>query len=159
MLAVDRISAATTDPSPVPASSSLIAPSRGPTATPADRERRRSRSLRSTARRHWTRFRFGIAELLDRAASYFHRRAAYSEGRSLFQRALAISEKVLGPEHPDTAMSLNNLALLLKDQGDLAAARPLFERALAISEKVPDPEHPATAKVRNNLARLLNATV
>jgi hypothetical protein len=40
-------------------------------------------------------------------------------------------EKALGPEHPDTARGLNNLAGLLQDQGDLAAARPLFERSLA----------------------------
>jgi len=39
------------------------------------------------------------------------------------ERALAIREKALGPEHPETAESLNNLASLLKDQGDLAAAR------------------------------------
>jgi hypothetical protein len=50
------------------------------------------------------------------------------------ERALAISEKVLGPEHPHTATTLSTLALLLQDQGDLALARPLFERALAISE-------------------------
>jgi hypothetical protein len=35
---------------------------------------------------------------------------------------------VLGPEHPDTAMRLNNLALLLKDQGDFEGARLLDER-------------------------------
>ena len=34
--------------------------------------------------------------------------------RPLYERALAIYEKALGPEHPDTAGSLNNLALLLK---------------------------------------------
>ena len=51
-------------------------------------------------------------------------------GRPLFERALAIREKVLGPEHPDTATSLNNLALLLQAQGDFAGARPLFERVL-----------------------------
>jgi hypothetical protein len=33
---------------------------------------------------------------------------------------LAIREKALGPDHPDTAMSLNNLASLLRDQGDRA---------------------------------------
>ena len=33
--------------------------------------------------------------------------------RPLYKRALAIHEKVLGPEHPDTAESLNNLAALL----------------------------------------------
>ena len=36
--------------------------------------------------------------------------AAYAQARPLFERALAIREKVLGPEHPDTAESLNNLA-------------------------------------------------
>ena len=46
---------------------------------------------------------------------------------------------MLGPDHPDTATSLNNLAGLLKDQGELAAARPLFERALAIYERVLGP--------------------
>jgi hypothetical protein len=35
------------------------------------------------------------------------------------------------PNIPHTATSLNNLASLLRDQGELAAARPLFERALA----------------------------
>jgi hypothetical protein len=46
--------------------------------------------------------------------------------RPLLERARAIREKVLGPEHPDTATSFNNLASLLVDQGDLATARPLL---------------------------------
>ncbi len=58
-------------------------------------------------------------------------------------------------EHPATATSLNNLALLLKDQGDLAGARPLFERALAISEKALGLEHPSTATSLLNLLALL----
>jgi tetratricopeptide (TPR) repeat protein len=73
-----------------------------------------------------------------------------------YERALAIREKVLGPEHPDTATSLNNLAGLLQDQGDLRGARPLFERALAIYEKVLGPVHPDTATSLNNLAILLD---
>jgi hypothetical protein len=32
--------------------------------------------------------------------------------QSLFERALAICENALGPEHPDTATVRNNLALL-----------------------------------------------
>jgi hypothetical protein len=62
---------------------------------------------------------------------------------------------MLGPEHPDTADSLNNLANLLCDEGDFAAARPLYEHALAIREKVLGPEHPDTADSLNNLASLL----
>ena len=70
---------------------------------------------------------------------------------------MTISEKSLGVEHPETATSLNNLALLLQDQGDLAGARPLYERALAIFEKALGPEHPHTATSLNNLANLLQA--
>jgi tetratricopeptide (TPR) repeat protein len=64
-------------------------------------------------------------------------------------------EKVLGPEHPGTADGLNNLATLLLNQDDLAAAQPLYERALTIREKVLGPEHPGTATILNNLAKLL----
>ena len=60
------------------------------------------------------------AALLNRVGGYFHGRGIYSEARPLFERAVAIYEKALGPEHPDTATSLNNLAGLLQDQGDLA---------------------------------------
>jgi tetratricopeptide (TPR) repeat protein len=74
--------------------------------------------------------------------------------RPLHERALAIREKALGPEHPHTAASLNNLGLLLRDQGDYAGARPLFERAMAICDKALGPEHPDTARVCGNLARL-----
>jgi tetratricopeptide (TPR) repeat protein len=95
------------------------------------------------------------ADLLGRAGSYLYGRAAYSAARPLLERALAIREKALGPEHPDTALSLNNLALLLEDQGDHSAARPLFERALAIWEKALGPEHSDTAASLNNLASLL----
>jgi tetratricopeptide (TPR) repeat protein len=96
-------------------------------------------------------------ELLDRAGRYFHGRAAHSQAAQLFRDALAIREKTLGPEHSDTATSLNNLADLLRDQGDFAGARPLHERALAIRERALGSEHPDTATSLNNLAILLKA--
>jgi tetratricopeptide (TPR) repeat protein len=96
------------------------------------------------------------ADLLYQAGVYRHvALAAYAQARPLIERALAIREKVLGSEHPATAQSLNNLALLLMAQGELAGARPLIERALAIRERVLGPEHPATAQSLNNLAYLL----
>jgi tetratricopeptide (TPR) repeat protein len=67
---------------------------------------------------------------------------------------LAICED-LGPEHPHTAPSLHNFALLLRAQGDFTEARPLFERALAICERTRGAEHPETNIVRCNLSRLL----
>jgi hypothetical protein len=44
------------------------------------------------------------------------------------ERALTIREKVVGPEHPDTANNIADLANLLPDQSDLAAARLLLAR-------------------------------
>jgi tetratricopeptide (TPR) repeat protein len=94
-------------------------------------------------------------ELLDRVGIYFHGRGDYVGARPLYERVLAIREKVLDPEHRDVATSLNNLASLLSDQGDYAGARPLYERALAISEKALGPEHPDVANSLNNFAVLL----
>jgi tetratricopeptide (TPR) repeat protein len=94
-------------------------------------------------------------ELLQRAGGYFHGRGAYSQAAPLLRDALAIRKKALGPEHPYTATSLNNLANLLQAQGDFAGARPLYERALANCEKALGPEHPDTNLAHSNLARLL----
>ena len=98
------------------------------------------------------------ASLLNRAASYFHGCAAYAGARPLFDRALAIREKMLGPGHPDTAESLNNLAELLRVTNRLSEAEPLIRRALAIREKMLGPGHPDTAESLSNLALLLRAT-
>jgi tetratricopeptide (TPR) repeat protein len=98
-----------------------------------------------------------VFHLLGRTGEYFHGRAAYSQAAPLLRDALAICEKTLGPEHRGTAGSLNNLANVLRAEGDVAGARPLFERALAIYEKALGPEHPRTVTSLDNLAGLLQA--
>ena len=40
----------------------------------------------------------------------------YDEAEPLFRRAIDIGEKTLGPEHPNLATGLNNLARLLRAQ-------------------------------------------
>ena len=94
------------------------------------------------------------ARLLNDAGLYLLERARYTHAEPLFERALAIYEKALGPEHPDVANSLNNLAGLYDNQGLYAKAEPLYERALAIYEKALGPEHPEVALNLNNLATL-----
>ena len=97
-----------------------------------------------------------VGRLLDGVAAYRHHAlGAYQEARPLYERSLAVCERRQGPDHPDTAERLNNLALLIRDEGNLEAARPLFERALAINEKVFGSEHAATVTSLNNLALLL----
>jgi tetratricopeptide (TPR) repeat protein len=62
----------------------------------------------------------------------------------------------LGPDHPDTAESLNNLAILYFYQGKYEQAEPLYQRALAIYEQQLGALHPNTATSLNNLAALYN---
>jgi tetratricopeptide (TPR) repeat protein len=76
--------------------------------------------------------------------------------RPLCERALAIREKALGPDHPHTALSLNLLANLLWSQGDLADARPICERALAICKKALGSDHPDTGTTLHTLVLVLH---
>src|SRR6266511_3484534 len=69
------------------------------------------------------------AWLLHQVGAYVFVRADYPQARKLLQRALAIRETRLGADHPETAHSLTNLALVLRAQGDLRTARTLHERA------------------------------
>ena len=88
-------------------------------------------------------------------ANLYKNQGKYEEAEPLYQRALAIKERVLGEEHPDTAGSLNNLALLYADQGKYEEAEPLYQRALAIYERVLGEEHPDTKRVQENYNDLL----
>jgi len=60
--------------------------------------------------------------------------------------------RVLGPDHPGTLGSRNNLALAYEDAGDLGRAIPLYEQALADSTRILGADHPQTNIVRGNLA-------
>ena len=51
------------------------------------------------------------------------------------------------------ARSLNGLAVLLREQGDYAAARPLCERVLALRKEVLGERHPDYARSLNNRPR------
>lgn len=63
------------------------------------------------------------SELMDRLATYWQGAlGVYDRAQLLYERALAIREKALGPNHIATAASLSSLAKLLRAQGDFAAA-------------------------------------
>lgn len=93
-------------------------------------------------------------ELLGKAGKYAWMRARYPLAVQLAKSELAISEKVFGPEHPNTAASLNNLSEFYRTIGCAAEADPLLQRALAINEKTFGPEHPSLATNLNNLGSI-----
>jgi tetratricopeptide (TPR) repeat protein len=96
--------------------------------------------------------------LLKNYVGYLQLIAQYAAAEPLYLRALEIYEKALGPEHPQVAATLNNLAFLSRAQGRYADAEPLYERALAITEKALGPEHPDVAVILENYADLLKKT-
>ena len=61
-----------------------------------------------------------------------------SEALPLYEMALRARERTLGPEHPDTLFSVNNLAVcyvVYQALGRYSEALPLYERDLEASER------------------------
>jgi tetratricopeptide (TPR) repeat protein len=98
----------------------------------------------------WARVQHRIAFMLDDQGDY--RQAVEVLGPVIETR-----QRVLGPEHPDTLDSRNNLAIVLDEQGKHAEAEKEQRAVLAIEERVLGPEHPDTLGSRNNLAIVLRA--
>ena len=92
------------------------------------------------------------ADRLNKRSIELFEAGRYQEAIPLSQRALSIREKDLGPDHPDVAQSLSNLATLFQAKGQYADAEPLYRRALIIREKVLGPAHPQLATSLSNLA-------
>jgi tetratricopeptide (TPR) repeat protein len=80
----------------------------------------------------------------------------YNKALPLYQRSLDIREKMLGPQHPDVAQTLNNLAELYRQMGDYNKALPLYQRALKIVEKKLGQNHPTTTTIKSNYNGLLS---
>ena len=97
-------------------------------------------------------------ETLNQEVMERYRAGQYGRAVMIAEAALKVAEKNVGPNHPDVATSLNNLALLYRTQGDYAKAEPLYKRSLAIREKALGPDHPDVATSLENLAGLYRAT-
>ncbi len=73
-----------------------------------------------------------MATSLNNLALLYATQGKYAEAEPLYQRALGIVEKALGPEHPHVAQSLENYAALLRKTGRDDEAVKLEARARAI---------------------------
>ena len=62
---------------------------------------------------------------------------------------------LLGPEHPDTLVSMDNLAGYLAAEGRYAEAEKLERATLDTRRRVLGPEHPDTAGSTHNLGCIL----
>lgn len=76
--------------------------------------------------------------------------AAWLSAKRTLERAIAIWEGVLGPDHPHTAIGLSSLAKFHSDLGSFAEAELLFSRALAIFDSTVGPSHPDAKRIRDS---------
>ena len=97
------------------------------------------------------------ANLLSRLADCCPRVVDLPKVMEYSEKAKAIREKVLGTEHPDTATSYNNIAMVYHYQGDYANALEWHWKALAVREKVLGTEDLDTAISYNNIAKVYHA--
>ena len=101
--------------------------------------------------------RLEIVPSLENAAELYRAQGLYAEAEPLYKRALAIRDRMLGPNHPEVAKSLNRLGSLFYAQGRYPEAEPIYKRALAIREAALAQSPGDVADTLNNLAVVYRA--
>ena len=76
-----------------------------------------------------------MALSLDHLADLYRAQGRYDEAEPLYRRALKISEKALGPEHPQVGLILEGYAHLLLNKRCFREAKEVGKRAISIRMK------------------------
>jgi tetratricopeptide (TPR) repeat protein len=85
---------------------------------------------------------------------FYEGQGLYNDALPYFEQCLKLSEQRFGPNHPDVATSLNNLAELYLAQGKYNKAETLRLRCLEIEKKTLGENHPQFVSSLNKLAAL-----
>ena len=83
------------------------------------------------------------------------RAGSYAGAAQHLERALAAREAVVGPQHPEIAILLSNLANCYGHTGDVAKAQATFDRAIALRAKLFGPNSFMMAAPLDNYAEFL----
>ena len=83
---------------------------------------------------------------------FYAGQGAYEQAVPWREQCLVVTRERLGEEHPDVALSLNNLAFLYQSQGRYAEAEAHFQQALELYKRLRAEEHPDMALSLNGLA-------
>ncbi len=75
----------------------------------------------------------------------------YSKVLSYYEKAFEIQQQPLPLNHPDLAMSYNNIGLVYENMGNYLNARSLYERAVDIGQQSLPADHHHLQIYRNNL--------
>jgi eukaryotic-like serine/threonine-protein kinase len=96
------------------------------------------------------------ARLMAAMASVYEGLGLYEPARQMATNAVALQQRVLGPDHRETLASQRLLARLLEYQAHYPESEKLYRDTLARQERAFGPEDIETLRTKNNLAGLLN---
>jgi tetratricopeptide (TPR) repeat protein len=92
----------------------------------------------------------------DWISRFYRSHGRYNVSERLERIILETKTTSLGKQHPDTLMSMNNLASVLSYQGKYEQAKEMHQQVLRLRETVLGKEHPDTLMSISNLASVLN---
>lgn len=92
------------------------------------------------------------AHLLNVLGTIYWEKGEFERAVDYFEQAIEISERVTGPDHPNTAITLYNLASLYLQIGRKEEGRALLERTYSIFERSLGPDHPDLVMAITGLA-------
>lgn len=95
------------------------------------------------------------ATILSTCGWYLHRQGAYFDAEAMRRRAFVRRAKMIGPEHPYTLASANQLGLVLDSQEKYEEAEAMYRQGLEVREKLLGPENLDTINSVNNIGHLL----
>ncbi len=118
---------------------------------------------------HWMRFADSVIErsggykslmyswILNNMGGIYYLEHHFAQSFEYQERAREIKETVLGPDDPDYAASLGNVALALNKIGQSQRALALMDRGLSIQRRALGDSHPRYADNLNNRGEILLA--
>ena len=92
---------------------------------------------------------------LNALGGVYLRTGKYAEAQAQFERSVALAEASNGPNHPDVAFPLNNLALSFERQARYDDAIATLRRALGVIEGTAGADHPNAGLLRQNIGGML----
>ena len=92
--------------------------------------------------------------LLNALGETYHGLGLYDRAETAHRKARAVRESALGPDHPHTLQSRDNLAAAYRGTGRTGEAIHLQEETVRLCEMRLGPDHPRTLRSRDNLAAI-----
>jgi tetratricopeptide (TPR) repeat protein/predicted Ser/Thr protein kinase len=94
------------------------------------------------------------ASIRQTIASAYLDLGIYPEAQKQIERALDLRRRLLGEDHPDTLISMRNLAVLYRHQGKVEQAESLLIKVLGVQRRLLGEDHPDTLESAYDLALL-----